>query len=314
MTNASKRPREETTKMTSKGKQLEDQDSGPKIDYVELLLSHYTKAEEIIEKAEEFNRKSGLPEELMTAYINYTVPSGKEKYLNWIAECTSEQNGKFWNMNMLRAAAHISDEETERDNVEYPRRELFQLYRVQTSSKKEFLYRMEMWHGLKTDSTERSLYVEDLDYYIEPNISYPYADPGLTYTSFNPRSTESRKTVGLPPGKMRVAKLATNVLYPKNEMGKRVWTTPFSAEAVTQALTYQRGELNDHNNGTALMLKKEGVSNPVTVTTLEDFLNPSFDDIFKRQSSPAESVNVKDLVEQLRSSKASDLEKVQHIQ
>jgi hypothetical protein len=299
------RKREEATKMTSKSK-LEDQDSEPKVDYAELLLTHYTRAEELIEKAKEFNRKSGLPEELMEAYINYTEPAGKEKYLNWIKDCTSERNNKFWDMNMLKSAAFVSDEDTPLDQNSYPRRELFQLYRVKPS-KGEFLRRTEMWYGLKQDGTEKSLGVGDLDFFIEPHITYEYADPGLTYTSFNPRSTESRKTIGIGPSKKRVAKMATDYHYRKNEFGTLTYITPFSAETVQEALRYQRGAFDNTNSGTALMLMKEEGGHTTSVSTLEDFLAPSFDEIFKRQSQPAENINVKDLVDQLRSNKGLDL-------
>jgi hypothetical protein len=297
--------KEETTKMTSK-RQPEDQGSGPKVDYAELLLTHYTRAEEIIEKAKEFNRKNGLPEELMSPYIDYTMPAGKEKYLNWLKDVTSEHNGKFYDMKTLKAAGFVSDEDTPLDDIQYPRRELFQLYRIKTP-KGEFLRRTEMWYGLQQDGTEKSLGVGDLDFYIEPSISYVYADPGTKYMQFNPRSTEARRAIGIGENvKMRVAKLATDVMFPGNEMGTLVYTSPFSAETIYEMIKVARGAFDDHNNGCSLALKDESKSrNSYSVTTLEEFLTPSFDETFKRLSTPSTNINVKDLVDQLRSNKGS---------
>lgn len=305
-------PREETTKMTTKGK-LEDQE--PKVDYAELLLSHYTRAEEVIYRAIEFNKKNGLPEELMPAYINYTEPAYKKKYLNFIKDCTSEHNGKFYDMKMLRAAGYVSDEETPLDNVQYPRRELFQLSRIKTS-KGEFLRRTEMWYGLQQDGTEKSCGVSDLDYYYDPHISYVYADPGITYSSFNPRSAESRKTVSIGQNaKIRVAKLATDVMFPGNEMGTLVYTSPYTPETVYEMIKVARGAFDDHNNGCSLALHDESKSrNSYAVYTLEEFLTNNFDETFKRLSTPSTNINVKDLVDQLKSSKVSDIEKVQQYQ
>jgi hypothetical protein len=299
--------------MTSKSKQLED--SEPKVDYVELLLSHYTRAGEVIERQKSFNLKNGLPEELMEAYINYTVPSGKEKYLNWIDAVTSE-HGRFWDMKTLKAASFVSDEETPLDSNSYPRRELMSISRLKTSAGKEVLTHQETWRGLQQDGTEKSLFVPDLDFWYEPHISYVYADPGTTYSSFNPRSTESRKTVSIGQGaKIRVAKLATDVIFPKNEMGTVVYTTEYSPENVYEILKAAppKGPFGD-SNGTALSLRKENASISYSVFTLEEFLSESFDDTYKRLSQPSANINVKDLVDQLKTTRASDLEKVQQYQ
>jgi hypothetical protein len=295
--------REGTTKMTSKSKQLEDSE------LKELLLSHYTRAEEVIERAKSYNLKSGLPEELMPAYIPYKEPIYKKKYLNFIKDCTSEHNGKFYDMKMLKAAGFVSDEDTPLDSVKYPRRELFQLSRIKTS-KGQFLRRTEMWYGLLQDGTERSCGIDFLDWWISPHISYVYADPGTTYSSFDPRSTESRKTVSIGQNaKIRVAKMATDVMFPGNEMGTLVYNTPYTKDTVYEMIKVARGAFDDHNNGCSLALVDESKSrNGYSVTTLEEFTAEPFDEIFKRLSQPAASINVKDLVDQLKSTTKPDLE------
>jgi hypothetical protein len=299
--------------LTSKDKQPENTESKP-VDYTEILLEHWTRAEEIIEKAKEFNRNSGLPEELMEAYIPYTEPSYKKKYLNFLKDCTSERNDKFWTMKSLKAASLVPDDDTPLDDITYPRRELFNLERLKTP-KGEFLKRNEMWYGLMQDGTEKSCGLDHLDWFIEPTISYVYADPGITYLSFNPRNTESRKTVSIGEhAKIRVAKLATDVMFPGNQMGTVVYTTPYSKETVYEMIKVARGGFDDKNNGCSLALYDEKSRVSYAVTTLEEFTAEPFDDIYERLSTPSANINVRDLVKELKSTKESDLEKVQQYQ
>lgn len=98
-------------------------------------------------------------------------------------------------------------------------------------------------------------------------------------------------------------------------MGSLVYTSPYSEETVYEMIKVARGAFDDHNNGCSLALTDESKSrNSYSVSTLEDFLAPSFDEIFKRLSQPSTNINVKDLVDQLRSNRVSDLEKVQQYQ
>jgi hypothetical protein len=283
------------TKISQPQSQQQDQE----IDWAELLLRRFRKAEEVFEKARSFNRSKGYDEQLSKAYIRYEKPFQQRIYERWLAQVTNPDTGQFNTMKMLKTAGIVARGESEFDNKTYPRIELFQLHRIKTHSGQEYLRRVMMWYGLSQKGTEISRFVNDIDVEIIPAISYVPLEDSIQVGRM--AEEESYRY-----GKRTIAKVENdNGIYSGIETGKTIFITPFTAEAVQEAIKYARGSFDDHYNGCTLELIDENKQHPIAVKSLEEFMQP-FDIIWKKTQQPPTNINLKDLVDQLKPNKDAE--------
>jgi hypothetical protein len=197
-------------------------------------------------------------------------------------------------MEFLKAKQMVSGIDSPYDGIQYPRREMFQLYRIKEQSG-EYLMRREMWYGLNVEGKELSMYVETLDDHRELQIEYVKEEnPNqVRYMGVDDDVSGYGKTIA----KVR----NTNMIYTDQEEGRLVYDTPFSEEAVKEAIQHARGAINDHNNGLSLGFIDgiSGSKNSATIPSIERFLQP-FDKVFQETIRPKDKVDIKDLVKQLR--------------
>jgi hypothetical protein len=286
------RMREETTKMTSKGKQPEDQE--PEIDYEDMLLKRFRVVESVIEEARKFNKEHGIDEQTSNANIVFNKTRKQKKYERWLKQCINPDTNQFYTMDFLKAKKIVARIDSPYDGIQYPRREMFQLYRIKNQSR-EYLNRREMWYGLDVSGKETGIYVETLDNHMDLQIIYPkLEDPNQTrYMGDDDNIPGYGKTIAQVRN--------TNIMYTDQEEGRIVYDTPFTESAVLEAAKYARGAFNDRNNGCSLALTDESRSrNSYSVFSLDQFLRP-FDELYEELTRPPkDKVDVKDLIKQLK--------------
>jgi hypothetical protein len=273
-------------------KQNQQQEIQSEDDYPELLLRRFKKMDSIVEAARAMNRKNGLDESLQDQYIQYDGDFiQRSKYNKWLAAVRSNQNGHFWQMATLKMAGLISDEPSPLDEKTYPYRVLNHLYRVKTP-KAEFLWRKEYWTGLDSSGEEYAISVPDLDYYVHPKIV------SLDIDSTNDDAPRKRRDQdGNTSGKkIRINKISTNRMFSGGDpTGDRIWTLPFSEDAVRTAIAYASGPFSDPYNGCSLAFLKlnpSGINNPISVENLEEFLTPDFDVYWNARHAPQPTIKI----------------------
>ena len=221
-------------------KQNQQQEIQSEDDYPELLLRRFKKMDSIVENARAMNRKNGLEESLQAQYIQYDGDLiQRRKYNKWLGDVQAPQNNHFWQMATLKMASLISDEPSPLDEKTYPYRVLHHLYRVKTPKGPEFLWRKEYWHGLDASGQEYAISVPDLDYYVHPTIvsmdidsttgDAPRRGTVVTHQQDNDSNSRGKK--------IRINKISTNRMFTGGDpTGDRIWTLPFTEEAVRQQL------------------------------------------------------------------------------
>jgi hypothetical protein len=245
-----------------------------KIDYTELLLRNQNKTVEVIERAKKHNIENGFNSKTIS-FIAYDKTMRHEKYERWLAAVTSPQsNGRsFYTCEILKQNGLIPDEETPHDGKKYPIRELTNLTRYKKSDGKEWLVKSEQWTGIDRENNELSITVADLDFYIYPRIIY-------RLESSNPNAENSPKT--------RIAVINGDKANPA---GEKIYLTPFSEDAVSDALQYVTGPFdNPYHRSLALM--KDNASRPTGVRSIQEFLTPSFDEIWRQNNTPEHTINL----------------------
>jgi hypothetical protein len=277
--------------MTSKSKQLEDQE--PEIKYEDMLLKRFRIVESVIEEARKYNREHGIDEQTSNANVVFTKTNKQKSYERWLKQCINPDTNQFYTMEFLKAKKIVARIDSPYDGIQYPRREMFQLYRIKNQSG-EYLMRREMWWGLDITGKETNIYVETLDDHRDVQIEYPKLE--------EPNQTRYMGDDDVPGYGKTLAKVRnTNLIYTHQEEGRIVYDTPFTEAAVLEAVKFARGAFNDHNNGCALALTDESRSrNSYSVFSLDQFLKP-FDELYEELSRPPkDKVDIKDLVKQLR--------------
>jgi hypothetical protein len=286
------RMREETTKMTSKGKQPEDKE--PEIDYEYMLLKRFRIVESVIEEARKYNKEHGIDEQTSNANVVFTKTNKQKSYERWLKQCINPDTNQFYTMDFLKAKKIVARIDSPYDGIQYPRREMFQLYRIKEQSG-EYLNRREMWYGLNVEGKEINIYVETLDDHRDLQIVYPKLED-LNQTRYMGDGDD------IPGYGKTLAKVRnTNLIYTDQEEGRIVYDTPFSEAAVLEAAKYARGSFYDRNNGCALAFTDKSRSgNSYSVFSLDQFLQP-FDQVWDELTRPKDKgVDVKDLIRQLR--------------
>jgi hypothetical protein len=279
---------EEATKMTSKGKQPEDQE--PEIDWAELLLRRFRKAEEVFEKAREYNRSHGFDERLSKAYTNYSKPLAQKSYERFLDSVTNVDTGEWNTIKYLRATKQISRViESEFEDVSYPRVELLKIIRIKTQSGGDFIYRVLNLVGLGRTGKEITQFVDDIDLEKIPAVEYI------------PLPVETIQGSGYEEegyGRTMIASVSNdNKIYSGIETAKTTYLVPMSEQTIREWIKDVKSFVGP--NATALVLKDENASHRTSARSLEEFLMP-FDETFKRHMAPQTNINLKDLVDQLK--------------
>jgi hypothetical protein len=238
----------------------------------ELLLRRFRLMDDIVADVRKKNIEAGLDPKLMGYYIMYDSDDTpeKKKYLNWLAKVTNKKTGKFNQVADLKARDLIPEEElSEHEGKIFPYRRLDALHKIKTLDGKLWLMRFETWFGLDAAGQEQHTSVVDLDYIKKPAVIYERI----------PKNPEERDGPTI-----RVGKILTHLVFTAEQPGNKTYLTPYSVEKVQEFLKYA-GPLDNHGNGTALILEKEGVSHPVSAT-YDQFLAEDFDSTFERINRP----------------------------
>jgi hypothetical protein len=296
LTNASRIPREETTNLTSKSKQSEDQE--PEIDYEDMLLKRFKITESVIEEARKFNSDHGIDEATSKMYVDFTIHPLQKKYQRWLRQCINPSTKRFYNMEYLKAKQLVSAIDNQYDGRKYPRIELNNLVRIK-AQQGEFLVRSIMLYGMDITGNELSLFVDTADDHRELKIEY-VREVNSDQTRYMGQEDEN-------PGWGRtVAKVRnTNVIWSGQEEGTLVYDTPFSEQTVQEFTKYAKPPFSSHN-GTGLSFKNEvsGATHSLSIKSLEQFCEPDFDSLWEELSRiPKDKVDIKDLVKQLQEEK-----------
>jgi hypothetical protein len=281
--------------MTSKNK-LENQ--GPEIDYEDMLLKRFRITESVIEEAKKYNSEHGIDEAASKANVVFNKTNRQKEYERWLKRCKNPDTNEWYTMDFLKAKRIVARIPSPYDGIQYPRREMFNLSRRKESSG-EYLDRKEMWYGMNAEGKEISLYVETLDNHMDLQIQYPK----LENPDQNKYMGEEEELPGYGKTVARVSN--TNRIYTDQEEGTLVYDTPFTQEAVREAVKYARGAYDDRNNGCALSItdKSRDSVHSFSVFSLEQFQEP-FDQLFEKLSQPPkDKVDVKDLIKQLQEEK-----------
>lgn len=282
--------------MTSKSKQPED--LGPEIDYENMLLKRYRIVEEVIEVARNFNKEHNIDEQTSKANVVFNKTNRQKEYERFLKQCINPDTNEWYTMDFLKAKRIVARIPSPYDGIQYPRREMFNLSRRMESSG-EYLDRKEMWYGMNAEGKEISMYVETLDHHMDLQIQYTkLEDPNrVRYMGEEEEIPGYGKTVAQVSN--------TNRIYTDQEEGILVWDTPFTQEAVLEAIKNARGAFDDRNNGCALSIidKSRDSGHSYSVFSLEQFQEP-FDQLFEKLSQPPkDKVDVKDLIRQLQDEK-----------
>ena len=282
--------------MTSKSKQLEDQETG--IDYEDMLLKRFRITEAVIEEARKFNREHGVNEATSNMYVDFTTHALEKKYQRWLRQCINPSTKRFYNMEYLKAKELVSAIDNQYDGRQYPRIELNNLVRIKTQQG-EFLVRSMMLYGMDIHGNELSLFVDTADDHRDLKIEY--------VKEVNPDQTRYMGIDEENPGWGRtIAKVRnTNIIWSGQEEGTLVYDTPFSEQTVQEFAKYAKPPFSSHN-GTGLSLKNEvsGATHSLSIKSLEQFCDPNFDSLWEELSLlPKDKVDVKDLIKQLQEEK-----------
>lgn len=248
----------------------------------DLLLRRYRLIEEQKFKARDYNLKAGLDKRLLTEYIPDGPLSTEKKYQRFLA-MIKNQYGKFNTIKFLKGVQLIPDQETPYDNIDsFPQRELVQLQRIKDRLGREYLKRVEMWYGLKSNGEIMSISVGDLDYTVKLKTETVYADldDSPEQRTKNMREMQSygnnyyaTAAASKLQNKINLIRFPEDVHYRAVEpMGDTVYLTEYTPEKVDQFLSYARGSVEDPYNGTSLGFYKLGGINPLlSITSIGEF-------------------------------------------
>jgi hypothetical protein len=274
---------EEATEMTSKSKQLTE-DQG--IDWAEVLLRRFKKADEVFQQARQFNRDHGISDEVSKQYINYSKPLPQREYERFLNQVTNEDTGAWNTMSYLKATNQVSRKiESEFDGVVYPKVEILKIIRIKTRTG-DFIYRVLNLIGLGKSGKEIVQFVDDIDIEKIPACEYVKLP-----TQTIPAGAEYEEE---GYGKTVASVSNDNRMYTGIETAKTTYLVPFSEQTIREWLNDARGDITDPD-GTLLVLKNEDAKTRYSIKILEQFLNPSVDQLWNQVSTPPKTVNEDDL-------------------
>jgi hypothetical protein len=237
----------------------------------ELLLRRFKLMDEFVENLKQQNIKAGIDPKVMKGFVPWSdFVIRKISYQGWIDACTNPRKpGKFYTISDLKKAEKIPEDFiSEHEEKKYPYRKLDSLYKIKSKDGKLWLMRYESWYGLDSAGEEKNISVNDLDYWVKPNVRYEYIpkDPE------NPNGLSIR--VGIINDNKRL-----------DPLGERVYLTPYSLEKVDEYLRYGSINKEEPKAGTTLILQKEDGHS--TTVSYDEFIADDFDNTFKRINTAA---------------------------
>jgi hypothetical protein len=85
-------------------------------------------------------------------------------------------------------------------------------------------------------------------------------------------------------------------MYHGTEIAPTKYLVPFSEDTIREWIQAGQEHLHaDPYNGISFSVKKEGDLKSYTIKTLDQFLTPSFDQLFEQVSQPTKTINEEDL-------------------
>ncbi|HEU4446798.1 MAG TPA: hypothetical protein VFR94_19150 [Nitrososphaeraceae archaeon] len=243
----------------------------------DLILHCWRLVQEQARRVIEFNRSQGVPNP--DAYVGYNYADGSpepmsvKQKLRWLNIIRHKKSGRPITVDSLVASERVSDIEREMfGQQKYPRVELSALTRVKTQDNSEYLMRGMQAIGLSEIGAIVTLPLYDCD--------------------FTRKVPISPSTAKLQDG-MDVKILEVGTGEFTYETSPRIYTTPFNKENVLAAIEkYPPSEDNDTRGKITYALKREGTTNEVGISSLEEFIEGNFDELWTRQTTPNPQINI----------------------
>jgi hypothetical protein len=242
-----------------------------------LILHSWRGVKEQVQRVIEFNRSQGVPNP--EAWIGYNYAAGTPEPLSirqkirWLNIIRHKKSGKPITVNSLVESGRISDIEKQMfGDQRYPRIELSSCTRVKTQDNSEYLMRTMRAIGLSEIGAIVTLPLNDVD--------------------FTRKVPVSPSTAKLPDGTdVKILQVGRGEFT--YESSPKIYTTPFNKENVLAAIEkYPPSEDNDTQGKITYAFKKEGITNEVGISSLEEFINSDFDSTFERLRQPAPSIHI----------------------
>jgi hypothetical protein len=243
----------------------------------DLILHCWKLVKEQIQRVIEFNKSQGVPNP--GAYVGYNYADGSpepmsvKQKIKWLNIIRHKKSGKPITVNSLVESGRISDIEKQMFGEQrYPRIELSSMTRVKTLDNSEYLVRALRAIGLSEIGAIVSLPLSDCD--------------------FTRKVPISASTAKLPDGTdVKILQVGSGEFT--FESSSKIYTTPFTKENVLAALEkYPPSEDNDLRGKITYAFKKEGVTNEVMVSSIEEFLSEGFDEVWRQKTTPAPQINI----------------------
>jgi hypothetical protein len=165
--------------------------------------------------------------------------------------------------------------------------ELLKIIRIKTKSGEDYIYRVLNLIGLGKSGKEIVQFVDDIDLLKIPTVEYI----PLPVTTIQAGSEYEEEGYG----RTMMAKVSNdNKMYTGIETAPTTYLVPFSEQTIREWLKDARGSITDPE-GTSLTLKNENSKTRYSIKTLEQFLNPSIDQLWNQVSTPPKTMNEDDL-------------------
>jgi hypothetical protein len=218
--------------------------------------------------------------------------SVKQK-VRWLNITRHKKSGTWITVDSLVASGRISDMEREVfGQQKIPRIELSAMMRVKAQDNSEYLTRAMRAIGLSEIGAIVTLPLNDCDFTREVPII--------------PSTAKLRDGMDV-----KILEVGTGEFT--YETSPKIYTTPFIKENVLAAVEkYPPSEDNDTGGKITYAFKKEGVTNEVGISNLEEsnleeFINSDFDETFERIRAPAPQIHFdsKDLLNYIKHNEES---------
>jgi hypothetical protein len=258
----------------------------------DLILHSWRLVKEQVQRVIEFNRSQGVPNP--DAYVGYNYADGtpepmsvKQK-IRWLNITRHRKGGRPITVDSLVASGRISDMEKDVFGPQkIPRIEMSAMTRVKTHDNSEYLMRAMRAIGLSEIGAIVTLPLNDCD--------------------FTRKVPISPSTAKLSDGTdVKILQVGTGEFT--YETSPKIYTTPFNKENVLAAIEkYPPSEDNDTQGKITYALKREGTTNEVGISSLEEFINSDFDETFRRLRAPAPQIRLdsKDLLNYVKHNEES---------
>ena len=240
-----------------------------------LILHSWRGVQLQVQKVREFNRQQGVNPD---AYIGYNYddssppPMSVKQKIRWLGITKHKRSGEWITIDKLLASGTISEMEKEAfGQGKYPRIELVDMTRVKTNDGSEYLVRNMRAFGLSEIGAVLTLPLPDCDFTRKVPII--------------PTTAKSKDG-----NDVRILQVGTGEFT--YESSPKIYTTKFSRDRVLAALEkYPPSEDNDTQGRITYAFKKDGVTNEVGISSLEEFLG-DFDSIWETKRAPAPTIHL----------------------